>query len=151
MSHAINYNALIGKLNGAKEFYPYKINVASVDVFLTIRETLTRAGRLQNNNVGKESLWQVCHIVQDEATLDYYIVHFKHLYLLLGKDAVTEFNDQDVDQLTYITSLLTKWNLCTTHEMIEPENVNQRCNISVISYQSKKNVILRKKFFIKGE
>lgn len=151
MSHTINYTKLVSKLNNQPELYPYKVNIKSVDSFLTVRETLTRIGRLQKNDNGKESLWQVCHIVQDENTNEYYVVHFKHLYILSGKESTTELNEQDLDQLTYITHLLSIWNLCSPDEVINPETVNHRCNISAISYQAKKNVLLRKKFFIKGE
>lgn len=151
MTHKISITDLKSKLNGQDEYLPYKVNInSSVDAFLKIRETLTRVGRLQTNSKnGKESLWQVCHIVQDEATGDCYLVHFKHLYLLSGMDDKTEFNQQDFAQLTYIASLLERWNLCTYNE--ELVDVNTRCNISIIPFARKKDVLLRKKFYIRKE
>ena len=151
MTHKISLTTLKSKLNNSSEYFPYKLNInSSVDSFLKIRETLTRVGRLQNNSKsGKESLWQVCHIVQDENTNKYYLCHFKHLYMLTGKNDNTEMNDQDFDQMSYIASLLEKWELSKFSENLD--NVNPRCNISIISHARKKEVLLRKKFYIKKD
>lgn len=151
MTHKISITELKESLNGQDEYMPYKLNInSSVDAFLKIRETLTRVGRLQTNSKnGKESLWQVCHIVQDEATGTCYLVHFKHLYLLSGMDDKTEFNQQDFAQLTYIASLLEKWGLSTYDEQLV--DVNTRCNISIIPFSRKKEVLLRKKFYIRKD
>lgn len=151
MTHKISIAELKETLNGRDEYMPYKLNInSSVDTFLKIRETLTRVGRLQNNTKnGKESLWQVCHIVQDESNGDCYLVHFKHLYLLSGMNDKTEFNDQDFAQMTYIASLLQKWGLTTYSE--ELQDINTRCNISIIPFSRKKEVLLRKKFYIKKD
>ena len=149
MSHKFDLPLLTSKLRNTPEYMPYKMNInGSVDTFLKIRETLTRIGRLQNNTKnGKESLWQVCHIVQDDLG-DCYILHFKHLYLLADADD-TVFNEQDYAQMTYIASLLESWGLGSFDEKID--NVNTRCNISIIPYARKKDVILRKKFYIKRD
>lgn len=151
MTHKISLTTLKSKLNNSSEYFPYKLNInSSVDSFLKIRETLTRVGRLQNNSKnGKESLWQVCHIVQDEDNGDCYLVHFKHLYLLSDMDDKTEFNDQDFSQMTYIASLLEKWGLATYNEPLQ--EVNTRCNISIIPFSRKKEVLLRKKFYLKKD
>ncbi len=151
MNHKFKINDLIDKLKSTPEYEPYKLNIGnSVDSFLRIRETLTRVGRLQKNkNTNKESLWQVCHIVQDEDSSNFYLVHFKHLYMLSGKDTSTTFVLQDFDQLNYIASLLHKWGLATTDETLG--EVNTRCNISIIPFARKKEVLLRKKFYLKSE
>lgn len=151
MTHKFNIQTIETLLDGQNEYLPYKLDIGtSVDAFLKIRETLTRIGRLQKNkNTDKESLWQVCHIVQDEQTNDFYLVHFKHLYLLSGKNEKTSFVSQDFDQLNYIASLLEKWGLARTGE--ELGDINTRCNISIIPFNRKKEVLLRKKFYLKGE
>ncbi len=147
MKHTINIKSLIESLSD-QAYQPYHLtDIASVDSFLKIRETLTRIGRLQGNKVGKESLWQVCHIVQCESTSEYYLVHFKHLYLASGKDTNTEFNEQDYTQMNYIASLLEKWGLARTDEDLG--EIDPRCNISVIPFARKKDVLLRKKFYIR--
>ena len=151
MSHKFNIEKITSLLQGQDEYLPYKLNIGtSVDSFLKIRETLTRIGRLQKNKtIDKESLWQVCHIVQDEKSNDFFLVHFKHLYLLSGKNEKTKFVDQDFDQLNYIASLLEKWGLANTDEDLG--EINTRCNISIIPFSRKKDVLLRKKFYLKGE
>ena len=53
-------------------------------------------------------------------------------------------NEQDYNQMTYIASLLEKWNFCKIDESLE--EVNQRCNVSIIPFAKKKDVNLRKKF-----
>ena len=150
MSHKINYAQLTSFLEGKYEFFPYNIKVDSFDNFLKIRETLTRIGRLNKDiNSNKDILWQVCHVVQDEVTGEAYLVHFKHLYMLNGKDKTTELNEQDLIQLTYVASLLEKWGFVSLNEDLG--EVTQRGNISVIPFSRKKEVILKKKFYIKKE
>jgi hypothetical protein len=52
-THKINIADLNVKLNGQREYMPYKLNINnSVDTFLKIRETLTRVGRLQEGKNG---------------------------------------------------------------------------------------------------
>ena len=147
MSNSIKLSSLKSLI--VEEYMPYELNVSSVDIFLKIRETLTRVGRLQNSANGKESLWQVCHIVQDEDNQKYYLVHFKHLYIVGGKNDNTEFNDQDFNQMTYIASLLEKWNLVSLNESLG--EVNTRCNISIIPFSRKKDVLLRKKYYVRED
>lgn len=150
MTHKIDLDALSVILNGSDEYMPYKLGINnSVDTFLKIRETLTRVGRIQEVENKNSILYQVCHIVQDEKSLEYYLVHFKHLYLLSGKNNKTEFNEQDADQLTYIAHLLKKWEFCTVYEPLV--NINPRCNITIIPFVRKKDVILRRKFNIRKD
>lgn len=150
MSHKIDYAKLESFLNGRDECLPFKINVNSFDDFLKIRETLTRIGRLNKDQKSdKDILWQTCHVVQDELSGDCYLVHFKHLYMLNGKEATTEMVEQDIVQLEYVASLLEKWGFVTLEENLG--EVTQRGNISVIPHSRKKDVILKKKFYIKKE
>lgn len=146
MSHKINYAKLVEEMVDCPEYLPYQLEFNDdVDVFLKIRETLTRIGRYQKEKE-KESLWQVCHIVQDEDTNGYFLLHFKHLYMLFGEDK-TQFNEQDYNQMAYVASLLKKWKLTEfTEEFDVPEG---RFNLTIISHDRKKDVHLYKKFFIK--
>ena len=130
------------------EYLPYEISFCnSIDAFLRIRECLTRIGRL-NKNQNKEYLWQVCHIVQDVDTKKYYLVHFKHLYVLSGRDKETTWNDQDLNQLEFIAFKLNQWNMATFNEVLnEPEHC---FNLTIVPHRKKQNneVIFRKKFFL---
>lgn len=146
MSHKIDYVKLVTLMGDCPEYLPYQLEFSDdIDVFLKIRETLTRIGRYQKEKE-KESLWQVCHIVQDENTNDYYLIHFKHLYMLFG-EGKTEFLEQDYNQMAYVASLLKKWNLTEFTE--EFDNPVGRFNLTIISHDRKKDVHLYKKFFIK--
>ncbi len=143
--HKINYALLVDKI--PSEYLPYKLFFKnSVDSFLAIRETLTRIGRFQIEK-DKQYLWQVAHIVQDEESSDYYLVHFKHLYLLLNDR--TEFKEADFNQLTYIGILLNKWGLANFEEDLG--TIESKHNISVIPHKKKNDVILRKKFYVKDK
>lgn len=148
MNHKIDYSKLVELLKDSPEYLPYQLEFSNdFDTFLKIRETLTRIGRYQKEK-GKESIWQVCQIVQDEKTMNHYLVHFKHLYMLFG-DGKTEFLEQDYNQMTYIASLLKKWKMTEfTEEFDVPEG---RFNITIIPYNRKKEVQLFKKFFIKNK
>lgn len=146
----INTKTLGTYLKNNPEYMPYKMSISnSVDKFLTIRETLSRIGRRQdaNKNEDRPSLWQVCHIVQDEDTSEFYLVHFKHLYMLNGRSDTTEFNEQDFNQMTYIAGLLNSWKLASFDEKLD--QIKSRCNITAIAYADKDKYNLRKKFFIR--
>lgn len=144
-THKINIAELESKLNGQTEYSPYRLEInGSVDTFLKIRETLTRIGRIQESKDKVTSLYQVAHVVQDESTNQYYLVHFKHMYMMYTPQNKTELNEQDFDQMTYIASLLEKWGFCTLDESIK--EVNPRCNITIIPFSRKKEVVLRRKF-----
>lgn len=147
-THKINISDLESKLGGETQYLPYRLDIqGSVDTFLKIRETLTRIGRIQESKDKSSALYQVAHVVQDEVTNEYYLVHFKHLYILYAPHNKTEMNDQDFDQMTYIATLLEKWGFCSLDERIE--EVNPRCNITIIPYSRKKEVVLRRKFNLK--
>ena len=82
------------------------------DNFLTVRETLSRIG------IGSEktqTLWQTCHILQKGGR--YFIVHFKEMFLLDGKN--TEFTQDDIARRNAIAHLLTNWGLV---ELVNPES-----------------------------
>ena len=74
----------------------------------------------------------------------YYIVHFKHMFLLDGAFKTTQLSEDDIKRTKYIASLLEKWNFCKIDEPLQ--EVNQRCNDSIIPFAKKKDVNLRKKF-----
>lgn len=150
MSNTIDIKRLEHILKNNPEYAPYKINIKNdVDSFLKIRETLSRIGRYQNNSgTNKDILWQVCHIMKDDNN-NFYIVHFKHLYMLHDSNKETVFNEQDYNQLTHITNLLKSWDMLTLEEDISESQYSQKCNITILSYAKKREVILRKKFFIR--
>ena len=71
--------------------------------FSKVRETLTRIG------VGAKDgrFWQSCHILHKRRK--YYIVHFKELYELDGKE--TNIDEIDLARRNKIASMLEDWGL----------------------------------------
>lgn len=72
--------------------------------FLKIKETLTRIGVASKDQT---KLFQSCHILHKKSK--YYIVHFKELFMLDGKNAT--FNETDLARRNTICRLLEEWDL----------------------------------------
>lgn len=81
--------------------------------FLKIRETLTRIGVSSRKD---KTLYQSCHILHKKGK--YYIVHFKELFALDGKE--TDFSDDDKARRNTITNLLAEWGLL---EVVNPSKI----------------------------
>lgn len=89
-----------------------EVNLETPDDFLKIKETLTRIGVESKN--GKK-LYQTCHILHKRGK--YYIVHFKELFALDGKEY--NLTVDDIERRDLIVSLLKKWKLLTsTHDLV---------------------------------
>ena len=58
-----------------------EVGLKEPDDFLKVRETLSRIGVASRKN---KTLFQSCHILHKQGK--YYIVHFKELFALDGKD-----------------------------------------------------------------
>ena len=111
------------------------------DDFLKVRETLTRIGVASRK---EKKLYQSCHILHKQGR--YYIVHFKELFALDGKDA--DFSDNDLQRRNTVAHLLSDWGLITIlnpeiHEDKAPLN-----QIKVIAYKEKNDWELIQKYNI---
>jgi hypothetical protein len=113
--------------------------------FLKIKETLTRIG-VASRKSGKEkpTLWQSCHILHKKGR--YYIVHFKQLFLLDGRDDRTELTQQDLDRTALIASMLEQWGLVRLKKEL-PE-FDRTVKTVVIPYKEKENWNLQAKYNI---
>lgn len=135
----VSMNKLL-KYVGEKK--PVEIQALDNDQFLKVRETLTRIGiatTVNNENV----LWQSCHLLSKKGK--YYIVHFKHMFILDGKHESTDITDDDINRTKYIASLLQSWGLIT----IENKDFEfEKTNLKVINYDEKKDWILKQKYKI---
>ena len=80
------------------------ISFSENDDFLKIRETLTRIGVASRKD---RTLYQSCHILHKRGK--YYLVHFKELFALDGKDS--SINDNDIARRNAIARLLEEWKL----------------------------------------
>lgn len=111
------------------------------DAFLKVRETLTRIG-IASRRVENE-LYQTCHILSKRGR--YYIVHFKCLFLLDGRENDIRF--EDVARQNRIVNLLRDWGLV---EVVNPDMIDHpvACmgNLKVISHTQKSAWVLKPKY-----
>lgn len=83
------------------------------DKFLIIKETLTRIGVCPKTVKKDPVLYQSCHILSYDNK--YYIVHFKELFLLFGKEALMD--ELDYYRRNQIAKLLQDWDLLKIKNM----------------------------------
>ena len=81
-----------------------EISFKESDDFLKIRETLTRSGVASRKD---RTLYQSCHILHKRGK--YYLVHFKELFALDGKEH--SMNENDIGRRNAIARLLEEWGL----------------------------------------
>jgi len=99
-----------------------EVKLGEEDDFLKIRETLTRIGVASRK---EKKLYQSCHILHKQGK--YYIVHFKELFTLDGKDS--NFSDEDRGRRNTIANLLQDWNLL---KIVEPDKIKDLAPMSQI-------------------
>ena len=109
------------------------------DDFLKIRETLSRIGVASRR---EKKLYQSCHILHKQGR--YYIVHFKELFALDGKD--TNLSENDIARRNSIAKLLKDWGLVNI--IGNAENVAPMSQIKIISFKEKNDWILETKYNI---
>ena len=81
-----------------------EVTLNEKDDFLKVRETLTRIGVASKKD---KTLYQSCHILHKRG--QYYVVHFKELFALDGKEA--DITDNDLARRNAIVNLLEDWGL----------------------------------------
>ena len=81
-----------------------EISFKENDDFLKIRETLTRIGVASRKD---KTLYQSCHILHKRGK--YYLVHFKELFALDGKEST--ISENDLARRNAIARLLEEWEL----------------------------------------
>ena len=117
-----------------------EVTIKQPDDFLKVRETLTRIGVASRKD---KTLYQSCHILHKQGK--YYIVHFKELFALDGKD--TNLSENDIARRNTIANLLADWGLVDVvgTTKIEAAPLSQ---IRVISFKEKGDWILETKYNI---
>ena len=110
------------------------------DDFLKVRETLSRIGVASRK---EKTLFQSCHILHKQGK--YYIVHFKELFALDGKD--TNLSENDIARRNTISNLLADWGLVDVISKSEVEAA-PLSQIKVISFKDKENWKLETKYNI---
>ena len=109
------------------------------DDFLKVRETLSRIGVASRK---ERKLYQSCHILHKQGR--YFIVHFKELFALDGKE--TNLSENDISRRNTIAKLLSDWGLVEI--MGEAEPVAPLSQIKILSYREKDEWTLETKYNI---
>jgi len=81
-----------------------EVTLKNSEDFLKVRETLSRIGLASKK---EKTLYQSCHILHKQGK--YYIVHFKELFLLDGKES--SISEGDIARRNRIIHLLDEWEL----------------------------------------
>lgn len=111
------------------------------DDFLKVRETLTRIGVASRK---ERKIYQSCHILHKQGK--YYIVHFKELFALDGKN--TNFSENDLQRRNRIAQLLSDWGLISIVSPEKVENLAALNQIKVLSFKDKEEWTLESKYNI---
>jgi len=111
------------------------------DDFLKVRETLTRIGVASRK---EKKIYQSCHILHKQGK--YYIVHFKELFALDGKNTNLSLND--VQRRNRIVQLLSDWGLITVVNAEQISDLAPLNQIKVLSFKEKNDWTLESKYNI---
>lgn len=117
-----------------------EVRLKNKEDFLKIVETLTRIGVISET---KKELYQSAHILHKQGK--YYIVSFKEMFLLDGKDST--LSEEDLSRRNRIALLLEEWGLL---EILSKELANKAVmplsKIKIVSYKDKNNWKLVQKY-----
>ena len=116
-----------------------EVGLNEPDDFLKVRETLSRIGVASRK---ERKLYQSCHILHKQGK--YYIVHFKELFALDGKQ--TNLSGNDIARRNTISNLLKDWGLISI--MGDASNVAPLSQIKVLSFREKNEWTLETKYNI---
>ena len=120
-----------------------EVTLGEPDDFLKVRETLTRIGVASRK---ERKIYQSCHILHKQGK--YFIVHFKELFALDGKN--TNLSTNDLQRRNRIVQLLLDWGLVSIVEeskekIADLAPLNQ---IKVLSFKEKNEWRLESKYNI---
>jgi hypothetical protein len=118
-----------------------EITIPEPDSFLKIKETLTRIGVASKKD---NTLYQSCHILHKQGR--YFLVHFKELFALDGKD--TNISTSDIERRNTIAILLQDWNLLKVVDAEKTQNRTSLSSIKILSYAEKPQWQLVQKYAI---
>ena len=116
-----------------------EVGLKEPDDFLKVREPLSRIGVASRK---ERKLYQSCHILHKQGR--YFIVHFKELFALDGKE--TNLSENDISRRNTIAKLLSDWGLVEI--MGEAEPVAPLSQIKILSYREKDEWTLETKYNI---
>jgi len=118
-----------------------EVTLPEPDNFLKVRETLTRIGIASRKD---KKLYQSCHILHKQGR--YYIVHFKELFALDGKESNITAND--IERRNTIAGLLQDWGLLKILDASKADPKASLSQIKVVSHKEKEEWELVPKYNI---
>ena len=120
-----------------------EVTLGEPDDFLKVRETLTRIGVASRK---EKKIYQSCHILHKQGK--YYIVHFKELFALDGKN--TNLSINDLQRRNRIVQLLLDWGLVSIVEQSKEKiaDLAPLNQIKVLSFKEKNEWRLESKYNI---
>jgi hypothetical protein len=118
-----------------------EVTLNEPDDFLKVRETLTRIGVASRK---EKKIYQSCHILHKQGK--YYIVHFKELFALDGKN--TNLSVNDVQRRNRIIQLLSDWGLIAVVKAEAIADVAPLNQIKVLAFKEKDEWTLESKYNI---
>tara|TARA_B100001778_G_scaffold332120_1_gene337772 strand:- start:50 stop:481 length:432 start_codon:yes stop_codon:yes gene_type:complete len=118
-----------------------EIFLSEPDDFLKVRETLTRIGVASRK---EKKLYQSCHILHKQGR--YFIVHFKELFALDGKN--TNLTINDVQRRNRIIKLISDWGLVQVSSEDAIADIAPLNQIKVLAYKDKPDWVLEQKYNI---
>ena len=107
-----------------------EVTLTQPDDFLKVRETLTRIGVASKKD---QTLFQSCHILHKQGR--YFIVHFKELFALDGKES--NITASDIERRNAIALLLQDWDLLKLVNKLSTDTASILSQIKVVSYKEK--------------
>ena len=113
-------------------YTPLEVKLVNQDDFLKVRETLTRIGVASRKD---QTLYQSCHILHKQGR--YFIVHFKELFALDGKQA--DLSDNDMQRRNTVAHLLEDWGLVEIVNADDCEDTAPLSQIKVLAFGEKKD------------
>ena len=118
-----------------------EVQLKEPDDFLKVRETLTRIGVASRKD---KKLFQSCHILHKQGR--YFIVHFKELFALDGKEA--NLTENDIERINTIAQLLADWGLIAIINATVAEKKAPLSQIKVLAFKEKNEWDLQAKYNI---
>ena len=119
-----------------------EVRIAEEEDFLKIKETLTRIGVASKK---ERKLYQSCHILHKRGK--YYVVHFKELFLLDGRQS--DFTEEDRARRNTIAFLLEEWNL---FQIVDRDKYQEPkaplSHIKILPHKEKSQWVLESKYTI---
>lgn len=107
-----------------------EVTLPEPDNFLKVKETLTRIGIASRK---ERRLYQSCHILHKQGR--YFLVHFKELFALDGKESNLTTND--VERRNTVAVLLQDWGLLKVLTPAQAEPQASLSQIKVLAFKEK--------------